>query len=138
MLRAATSASIIAEDSTGRISLFSAGASRLLGYRAEEVVGRDLLTVVQEGSAAAGQESRRRKSLAPSEGRQGEQNEYETVYVRKDGLPLHVHVSITPLENMSGKVIGRLHVAQDITPRKLLEAELRRRLERQSRKWRRP
>jgi CheY-like chemotaxis protein len=52
-------------------------------------------------------------------------SDYETSYLRKDGLRLNVHVSITPLRNIAGKVVGYLHVAHDITPRKLLEAELR-------------
>ncbi len=118
VLRAATSVSIIAEDSSGRITLFSAGATKLLGYQAEEAIGRSLPSIVQEQSSGAEDVARMRES-----------KEYETTYLRKDGLPLHVHVSITPLKNIAGKVTGHLYVAHDITPRKLLEAELRRKVD---------
>ena len=127
VLRAATSVAIVAEDLTGRVSLFSAGATRLLGYRTEEAMGRDLAAIVGNGSAE--QRPTRRQAPAASAVKQQEPNEYETVYVRKDGLRLDVQVSMTPLKNVSGKVTGYLYVAQDITPRKLLEAELRKKIE---------
>lgn len=129
VLRAATAVSIIVEDQNGRISLFSTGASRVLGYRPEEAMGRNFVQIVRPSGVNAEQDlSRRQSSASRIPGRAG-CNEFETVYVRKDGVPLDVYVSITPLKSISGKLIGRLHVAHDITPRKLLEAELRRKID---------
>ena len=112
VLRAATSVSIISEDNAGRISLFNTGATKMLGYRADEVIGRNFSKIVQE-TAPELQDSR------------ANVQNYETTYLRKDGLRLQVQVSVTPLKDISGRSVSRLHVAQDITPRKLLEAELR-------------
>lgn len=111
VLRAATSVSIIAEDA-GRITLFNTGATKLLGYRADEAMGRNLSSIVQE-------------TTPESQDSHTNVQNYETSYLRKDGMRLEVQVSITPLKDISGRSVGRLHVAQDVTPRKLLEAELR-------------
>lgn len=112
VLRAATSVSIVSEDNAGRITLFNTGATKLLGYRADEVMGRSLSSIVKE-------------TTPESQDSHASVQNYETTYIRKDGVHLEVQVSVTPLKDISGRSVGRLHVAQDITPRKLLEAELR-------------
>ncbi|MBV9156966.1 MAG: response regulator [Acidobacteriaceae bacterium] len=129
VLRAVTEVSIIAEDLPGRITIFNAGATKLLGYRPEEVIGRETLAVLQgksgscpESDTAADLKSARQRAL------QNASREFETQYARNDGLCLNVQVSVAPLKDVTGRVVGFLHVAQDVTPRKLLEAELRKKL----------
>jgi PAS domain S-box-containing protein len=128
VLNAATSASIIAEDSAGRITLFSTGAARLLGYSPDEVMGRDLGALLRDGILTIHHDLRVAHSVTDPDGKQPGATERDAVYIRKDGLPLHVHVAETPLKNLSGQFVGRLHVAQDITSRKVLEEELRTKL----------
>ncbi len=130
VLRAATSVSIIAEDLTGRISLFNTGAAKLLGYGPDEVMGRSLASILHESPSASDNDGAAGQSSAPKNGAtQPNPKDYETSYLRKDGMRLHVHVSITPLKNIAGKTIGHLHVAEDITPWKLRQMELRNKME---------
>jgi len=128
VLRAATEVAIIAEDDQGRITIFNSGAAKLLGYRTEEVMGRKLATVLH-GESNTSSDSLRGLKLARERALENITREYETTYVRKDEIRLHVQVSVTALKNVSGKIVGLLHVAQDITPRKLLETELRKKME---------
>ncbi len=127
VLRAATEVSIIATDEQGTITVFNSGAERLLGYRAEEVVGRHtpaLVHVKAEVDARAEELSReigrpmngfsalvRIPQLLGSEMR-------EWTYVRKDGSRFPVSLVVTTQRDAEGRLLGYLGIAQDITARR--------------------
>jgi signal transduction histidine kinase/FixJ family two-component response regulator len=126
--------SIIATDEKGIIQLFNAGAERMLGYSAAEVVNRispsdihdpqevtaraNALSVELSTPIAPGFEA-----LAFKASRQIE-DIYELTYIRKDGSRFPAVVSITALRDDSAGIIGYLLIGTDNTLRKRVEAEL--------------
>jgi diguanylate cyclase (GGDEF)-like protein/PAS domain S-box-containing protein len=109
VLDAATRVSIIATDPRGTITVFNAGAERMLDYVWSEVVGKHVLADLMSDPAA----------MHDAVG------EHEWTYVRKDGEKLIVAVSVTALRDESDALTGYLHVATDITGRKKAEEMLR-------------
>jgi diguanylate cyclase (GGDEF)-like protein/PAS domain S-box-containing protein len=108
VLDAATRVSIIATDPGGTITVFNAGAERLLGYAANEMIGKRSLTDLHLDPAAP-----------------QDVGEHEWTYVTKEGEPLVVSVSVTALHSEDGRLTGFLHIATDITERKRAEETLR-------------
>ncbi|MDQ2775495.1 MAG: PAS domain S-box protein [Acidobacteriota bacterium] len=126
VLRAASEVSILAEDKDGRITVFNAGSEKLLGYRAAEVMGKNLAMLFNPGSKIGNSLAMPRAIQTARESALRDiPLEQETSYVRKDLMSLDVQLSVTPLKNAAGQIVGLLHVAQDVTPRKVLERELR-------------
>jgi diguanylate cyclase (GGDEF)-like protein/PAS domain S-box-containing protein len=108
VLDAATRVSIIATDPAGTITVFNAGAERMLGYDADEMIGRRSLVEVHADPAAV-----------------QDVGEHEWLYRTKDGELIVVAVSVTALHSDDGALTGFLHVATDITERKHAEETLR-------------
>lgn len=133
VLDSARQLSIIATDLEGRITLFSPGAERLLGYRAPEMLGKTPVVIhLPEEMDARGAE------LAVSLGRPvtgfdtfvamargGSLDNREWTYVRKDGSRLPVDLTITALRGADGRVNGFLGIASDISTRKKSEMQMR-------------
>lgn len=97
------------------------GAERLYGYTSEEVIGRSSAPWVptsRSGEAA---------HLLGKIKRQERVEHYETVGVRKDGRELQVSLSMSPIKDAAGYVIGAAYIARDITDRKKAEEALARR-----------
>jgi two-component system, cell cycle sensor histidine kinase and response regulator CckA len=130
---AALEVSLIATDREGTIVGFSRGAEQLLGYAADELVGKvsslafhDPQEVATRAQAASQQLHR------PVAGFQvfiawielGHGRADEWTYVRKDGARLTVHLSMSALRDRAGEVIGYLGSAIDITERKQAEQAL--------------
>ena len=131
VLSAASQFSIIATDLQGKITTFNTGASHLLGYRAEDVVGK--LHIIQLHYRAelelrrAKQSEYFRRSLSEFEALvfkslTGEFDKFDCEYVAKGGKRINVTVNISPVKNPEDLIIGYLFIAQDITERKKLEA----------------
>ncbi|HEY7330498.1 MAG TPA: response regulator [Gemmataceae bacterium] len=111
---------IIGEDLQGLITSWNKGAERMYGYVADEVVGKplSLLHAAQQPDEFPGLLERLRR---------GERIEpYQTVRLRKDGSHVDVSLSVSPIKNGQGTVIGAAKIARDIGPQKRLEHELRR------------
>lgn len=134
VLGAATRVSIIAADCEGIISTFNAGAEAMLGYTAEEMVGRQTPAIIHvpEEVIARGKELTQQFG-EPVEGFQvfvklamiSGHEEREWTYVRKDGSTLSVTLTVTARYDEEGKIIGYLGIAQDISDRKKAEGQNR-------------
>ncbi|SDJ18307.1 PAS domain S-box-containing protein [Pseudomonas delhiensis] len=134
VLRSASEVSIIATDAGGVIRIFNRGAERLLGYRAEEVVGQvtpQHLHLEEELAARAAQLSEEygrpvpgfRALVQKAEDQGAETREW--TYVRKDGSRVPMSLVVTAIRDEAGQVSGYLGIAVDITERRAAEDRLR-------------
>jgi PAS domain S-box-containing protein len=114
-------------DAEGYVRTWNAGAERIKGYRASEIIGRHFSRFYPESDIAAGK-PQRELEIACSEGRV----EDEGWRLRKDGTRFWANVIITALKNPGGRIIGFAKVTRDFTghllARQALE-ETQRRLE---------
>jgi PAS domain S-box-containing protein len=108
----------------GTISSWNAGAERLFGYTAQEAVGKPMAMLIPPERAAE-------EPMILGRITQGEMTDhFETVRVRKDGQRIDVSVTISPIRDNQGNVIGASKIARDITDRKQAEAKLQAQLAR--------
>jgi PAS domain S-box-containing protein len=111
---------ILSKDVNGIITSWNGGAERLYGYRAEEMIGKQVSIL-----APAEEPDEIPRILA--ELLRGERiQQYRTERVRKDGKRLSVSLSISPLRDDHGKIVGASTIAQDITAQVRAEEALRR------------
>jgi len=111
---------ILSKGLDGIIQTWNAGAERLLGYRPEEVIGQPITLLLPPERI---QEERQILDRLLS----GQRVEHlETVRVTKDGRPIDVSVTVSPLKDEDGQIIGASKIIHDITDRKRAEEELRR------------
>ncbi len=109
---------IVSKDLNGVINSWNAGAERLFGYTAEEVIGRPVSILIPEDRED--EEPRILKLI-----RSGRAvDHYETVRRRKDGTLIDVSLSVSPIIDDLGKVVGAAKIARDISQQKLFEASL--------------
>jgi PAS domain S-box-containing protein len=92
------------------------GAERLFGYTADEAVGRSVTMLIPP--ERLGEEAHILEQI----GRGDHVDHFETVRVCKDGRPIHVSLTISPIRNAEGVIVGASKVARDISQRKALEA----------------
>lgn len=112
---------IISQDLNGIIQSWNAGAERIFGYRAEEAVGQPILTLLIPPDRAA------EETAILGRIRRGERIEhYETVRQRKDGSMLDISLTVSPVIDDHGRIVGASKSGRDITDRKRAENELRR------------
>ena len=129
MLAAVTGHAVIGVDRGGTITLFNAGAERMLGWSADEVVGRRTPEVflrrdeLAERAARLGVEPGIEVFVAPLA--TAETDSREWTYVRRDGTELPVQVTVSALRDADGEAEGFIGVAADITRRKRTERRLR-------------
>ncbi len=129
VLAAATENAIVATDTAGTIQAFNAGAERMLGYTAAELVGKATPAVLHDRAEILA----RAVELGVEPGRevfvheivQGRAETREWTYVRKDGTRLPVSVSATAMRDEHGEVRGFIGIATDISERKQVEQALR-------------
>ena len=111
---------IISKDLNGTIMSWNSGAERLFGYPAAEAIGMSVMTLIPEDRLD--EEPRILGRL-----RRGERvDHFETVRRKKDGTLLDISLTISPVRNAEGAIIGASKIARDITERKRAEAEIRR------------
>jgi len=109
---------IIATDKQGNVVLFNEGAESLLGYRAEDVIGRSTTDLYDS-------EERARDILIEMRKRGGTASGYESVLKTKDGRSVPVLVSASVLLDKDGQEAGMVGFATDLRARKHEEEELR-------------
>lgn len=133
ILDAASEVSIIATDSKGIITTFNRGSEKMLGYRAEEVVGKEtplLFHSSQEISARAEEYSRKLHKHVTSfdvlatQAISGDSECREWTYICKDGTHLLVLLTITVIHRQGEEASGFLGIATNITEQKNLERKL--------------
>jgi PAS domain S-box-containing protein len=102
----------------GVIRSWNKGAEKLFGYAAEEVIGKPILMLIPPDRAD--EETRVLKSV-----QRGEKiDHYETARRRKDGAPVEISLTVSPLRDEAGKVIGASKIARDISERIWVEQAL--------------
>lgn len=127
VLDAASEVSIIATDNQGQVTLFNRGAERLLGYTADEIIGKHSpalfhlpAEVVARGSELSeilGYPVAGFRTFVEIPEQQGaEQREW--TYVRKNGALVSVSLVVTPMRAGDGAITGYLGIAHDISERK--------------------
>lgn len=133
VLRAASAISIIATDNTGLITVFNSGAERILGYKANEIIGKQTPALFHKSEEV----EERGKQLSKEYGQQiegfrvfvhqAEIKGYETrewTYIRKDGTERTVSLVVTTIADLDSKTHGYLGIASDITEQKRIEKAL--------------
>ncbi len=108
---------IIGKMLNGTIVTWNKGAERLYGYTAEEIVGKSISLLIPTFRPAEFPDICQRLQRGESVDNQ------ETVRVRKDGTLIEVSLTISPIRDAQGVVIGASSIARDITRRKLEENE---------------
>lgn len=108
---------ILSKSLDGHILTWNKGAERIFGYTAAEAVGKSVLMLIPDE-----RHSEEPRILARI--RRGERVEhFETVRRRKDGSLIDISLSISPVKNDRGEIIGASKVARDISGRRRLEEE---------------
>jgi len=113
---------IIGKSLDGTIKSWNAGAERLFGYHASEMIGQKINRIIPPELQAQEAE------IVPRLGRGERVEHYETVRLAKDGRRVAVSLTISPIFDAMGRVIGAAKIARDITGR--LQSEVALRLER--------
>ena len=110
---------IISKNLDGFITSWNRGAERVFGYKEDEAVGRHITLLIPP-------DRRDEETSILNRLKHGERVEpFETVRMRKDGATRDISVSISPLKDGAGRVVGASKVARDITERKRIERALR-------------
>ncbi|MEF0942867.1 PAS domain S-box protein [Rhizobium sp. BR 362] len=103
---------IISLDTEGFIQTFNKGAERLFGYAAQEVIGKLINILIPPD----------RQDEEPgflARVQRGEHvDHYETVRMKKDGTLLDISLTISPLRNAKGEIVGASKIARDVTERR--------------------
>lgn len=110
---------IISKSLNGFISSWNAGAERLFGYTAEEAIGQSISIIIPPDRADEEEEILNRI-------RCGERiDQYETIRRRKDGSLLDVSLTVSPVIEGQGKIVGASKIVRDVTERKVAEERFR-------------
>jgi PAS domain S-box-containing protein len=108
---------IVAKDLDGTITNWNRGAERLFGYSAEEAIGKPITILIPPD----------RFDEEPGileRVRRGERvDHYDTVRLRKDGTLIDISLSISPMKDSDGKIVGASKIARDVTERKRLQEQ---------------
>jgi PAS domain S-box-containing protein len=111
---------IISKSLDGIIQTWNGGAERIFGYTANEVIGQPVNILIPE-------DRQNEEPQILSRIRAGERvDHFETIRQRKDGRLLDISLSISPIRDEWGRIMGASKIARDITEKKEAEAKLRR------------
>jgi PAS domain S-box-containing protein len=103
---------IVSKDLNGVISTWNRGAEVLFGYTADEAVGRPITILIPDDYLDE-------EATILARIRRGERiDHYETVRRRKDGSHLDISLSVSPVTDSAGRILGASKIARDITERK--------------------
>jgi PAS domain S-box-containing protein/diguanylate cyclase (GGDEF)-like protein len=105
---------------SGVIRTWNEAAERLLGWSADEVVGRSVAMLIPEHRAGEAEMVTRR--VVEGEGRL---HDFETERLHRDGSLVDVALSVAPVRDATGRIVGRSAVARDVSARRRADAALR-------------
>jgi PAS domain S-box-containing protein len=109
---------IISKNLRGIITTWNAAATRLFGYLPHEIIGKSVLTLIPEELRMEEPEILRKVTS-------GERiDHFETRRRRKNGELVHISLTISPICDATGRIVGISKIARDITERRLAEAAL--------------
>ena len=112
---------IVSKDLNGIIASWNAGAQRIFGFSPEEAVGQPITIIIPP--ELRGEEKQIIRRL-----RNGERIEhFETVRMTKSGERLNISLTVSPVRDSRGRIIGASKIARDVTERKRIEEALRQR-----------
>lgn len=114
---------IISKTLDGLITSWNVGAAHLFGYTSQEMVGTSIMRLIPDGLQDEEQQ-------ILSKLRRGERIEqYETVRVAKDGRKIHVSLTVSPIRDTKGNIVGAAKIAHDISKLHAIAAEREKLLE---------
>src|SRR5690242_6933206 len=100
---------IISKDLTGVVTSWNQGAEQTFGYNAHEMVGQSILRLIPS-------DRKEEEGIILDRLKRGERVEhFETVRVRKDGRLIDVSLTISPIKDAAGNIVGASKIARDIT-----------------------
>jgi PAS domain S-box-containing protein len=109
---------IVSKDLNGIITSWNRGAEELFGYTADEAVGQSITMLIPADRLAE-------ETMVLGKIRRGERVEhFETIRRRKDGTSVYISLTVSPIRNADGTIVGASKIARDISERKRIEAEL--------------
>ena len=109
---------IIGKTLDGIITSWNRAAERMFGYTSQEAVGKSITLIIPV-------ELRNEEEMILAKLRNGEHvDHFETVRMRKDGTKINISLSISPIKNSAGQIIGASKIARDITESKRLHRHL--------------
>jgi PAS domain S-box-containing protein len=118
---------IISKDLTGKITSWNKGAERIFGYTPAEAIGQPITML-----AAPGRKDEMPAILARV--KRGERvDHYETVRIAKDGRQVDISLTISPVYDGAGRIVGASKIARDITDRKMAQEAVIKQAERLAR-----
>jgi PAS domain S-box-containing protein len=110
---------IVGKNLNSLVTSWNSGAERIFGFTAEEMIGKSIMRLIP-------QDRREEEREILFRIRRGERiDHFETIRLAKDGRQLNVSVTISPIKDSSGRVVGASKVARDITERKRSEQALK-------------
>ncbi len=111
---------IISETLDGTITSWNAGAEDIFGYSAQEIIGQSIRLVIPPDKQ--GEEGMLLQKIAAGE----TVHNYDTIRLNKEGHEVFVAVSLSPLKDEQGTIIGASKISRNVTERKREEVQLRR------------
>ena len=106
---------IVSKDLNGVVRSWNTAAERIFGYRADEIVGRSITLLIPP-------ELQDDELMILSKIRAGERIEhFQTVRVRKDGTRIDVSLTVSPIKDEQGRIVGAAKIARDITQQKKID-----------------
>jgi PAS domain S-box-containing protein len=115
-----TDDAIISKSLDGTVIAWNRGAERLFGYMSEEMIGQSITRILPPDRLD--EEDRILSRLS----RGDRVDHYETVRIHRDGRPVDVSVTISPIRDTFGRIVGASKVARNISERKIFEATMAR------------
>jgi len=107
---------IVGKTLDGCVTSWNAGATRIFGYEPKEMIGQSIIKIIPP-------ELRQEEDEILAKLKRGEHiAHYETVRLAKDGRRLNISLSVSPVFDKTGRIIGASKIARDVTEKKRVEA----------------
>jgi PAS domain S-box-containing protein len=108
---------ILSKDLNGIIASWNRGAERMFGYTADEAIGQSILLIIP-------QERLDEETMVLERIRSGKHVRMETIRRNKNGQDVDISLTVSPVRNAHGEIVGASKIARNITARRQYEAQL--------------